>query len=487
MATQQHVLMSDKAIWQLSVSELSERLTSGSLTATALLDSLLSRIDEFNPALNAFVAMNPQVRIEAEESEQRLLQGRGRSPLEGIPVAIKDNINVRGMVTSWGSHAFAGGPAAMFDELPVARLRAAGMVILGKTNVPEFTLDGYTDNPVYGVTRNPWNTDLTPGGSSGGAVAAVAAGLAPCAVGTDGGGSIRRPASHTGLIGLKPSIGRIARHHGLPHIMLDFEVAGLITRTVNDAQLLYSVVAGPDARDRNSLLAEEPELEPELDPVQKLQTALRILYVRRFGDHPLDSEIAASVDQAAARLRSLGHEVTEGQLPFSLDFVDAFWPMLGRVAVGALFEQYPEAEQLASSKWQTMAQSGRQISAPRYLAAIDGIDQFRRIVTEAYQDFDIIMTPSAAALPWPAEQPYPEVIDGQAVGPRGHAIYTGWVNACGHPGLNLPSACSASGLPIGFQLIGRFGNDRQLLRLGEAYESVLPDGWTRVPVDPRPA
>ncbi|MEH6826462.1 MAG: amidase family protein, partial [Motiliproteus sp.] len=177
-------------------------------------------------------------------------------------------------------------------------------------------------------------------------------------------------------------------------IMLDFEVVGLITRTVSDAELLYSVVALPDARDRCSLLAAEPEPEP----AQTQSKALRILYVPRFDDQPLDSEIAASVDDAAALLRSLGHLVTEGQLPFSLDFIDTFWPMLGTVAVGALFEQYPEAEQLASAKWQTMAQSGRQISAPRYLAAIDGIDQFRRIVTDAYKDFDIIMTPSAAAL-----------------------------------------------------------------------------------------
>ncbi|MEH6823807.1 MAG: amidase [Motiliproteus sp.] len=478
MATQQHVLRADKAVWQLSVSELSELLSRGALTPTALLDSLLARIDSHNPQINAFVALNPEARVEAQASEQRLLEGCSLGPLDGIAVAIKDNINVRGMVTTWGSCAFAQGPVAAFDELPVARLREAGMVILGKTNVPEFTLEGYTDNPVYGVTRNPWNSALTPGGSSGGAVAAVAAGLAPCALATDGGGSIRRPASHTGLIGLKPSTGRVARHHGLPQIMLDFEVAGLITRSVADAELLYSVIAGPDARDRHSLLAAEPDTH-ETDA-----SALRILYVPRFNDQPLDPEIASSVDAAAERLRSLGHKVTVGPLPFSLDFIDQFWPMLGSVAVGALFERYPEAEPLAAPKWQEMARAGREISAPRYLDAIDRIDQFRRTVTEAYADFDIIMTPSAAALPWPAAEPYPCMIDGQSVGPRGHAIYTGWVNACGHPGLNLPSAHSALGLPIGFQLVGRFGADRQLLRLGAEYEAALPRCWSRPPIDP---
>ena len=169
-----------------------------------------------------------------------------------MPLTVKDNIHVGGLRATWGSRLFADHVAAE-DELAVARVRGQGAVIIGKTNCPEFTLQGYTDNLLFGPTRNPWNSRLTPGGSSGGAVAAVASGLAPLALATDGGGSIRRPASHTGLVGLKPSIGRVARVGGFPAILHDMEVIGPIARTTADAALLLSAIAGPDPRDRASL------------------------------------------------------------------------------------------------------------------------------------------------------------------------------------------------------------------------------------------
>ena len=171
-----------------------------------------------------------------------------------MPISIKDSIHVAGMPSTWGSRALAAFMPAI-DELPVARLRAAGAIMIGKTNVPEFTLEGYTGNELFGVTRNPWNADLTPGGSTGGAAASVAAGFVPAALGTDGGGSIRRPACHTGLVGFKPSIGRWPRIDGFPAILADFETAGALTRTVEDAMLLDEVLKGPDQRDRRSLYA----------------------------------------------------------------------------------------------------------------------------------------------------------------------------------------------------------------------------------------
>ena len=177
---------------------------------------------------------------------------RRRSPLEGVPISVKDNIFVAGMPATWGSRALADFVPSQ-DELPVARLRAAGAVIIGKTNVPELTLEGYTKNDLFGVTRNPWDTRLTPGGSSGGAAARVAAELVPAAIGTDGGGSTRRPACHTGLVGWKPSAGHIPRIDGFPAILTDFETIGTLTRSVEDASLLDAAMAGPDARDRRSL------------------------------------------------------------------------------------------------------------------------------------------------------------------------------------------------------------------------------------------
>ena len=214
------------------------------------------------------------------------------------------------MPAAWGSRLFEAF-VPEHDELPVARLRAAGAVILGKTNVPEFTLEGYTGNLLFGVTRNPWDLGLTPGGSSGGAVASVALGLTPFAVATDGGGSIRRPASHTGLVGLKPSIGRVARDHSFPQILLDFEVVGPIARTVADAAMIYSVIAGPDELDRKLLFAQQPNGTADFSAPRE---RLRILYVPRFADAPLDREIADSVAAAARQLGELGHDVDRRRL-----------------------------------------------------------------------------------------------------------------------------------------------------------------------------
>ncbi|MDP5290988.1 amidase [Oceanimonas sp. CHS3-5] len=461
MAAQHDVTQS----WRLGALELAAAYAASTLTPLAVVDALGERIARLNPELNALITINPAASEEAAAATRRWAEGRPLSALDGVPLTVKDHLNVRGLATTWGNLALAGN-IAHEEELAVARCRAAGLVILGKTNVPEFTLEGYTDNPLFGVTRNPWNPGLTPGGSSGGAVASVAAGLAPLALGTDGGGSIRRPASHTGLVGLKPSIGAVARAGSLPQVMLDFEVVGPLARSAADAEALYRIIAGPDRRDPASWRTHSEA------PAGKL----RIHYVPRFGEQPLNAEIAENVERALAVFERQGHRVTQGELPFSFEPVDRFWPMLGVTAVAAIFHAFPETEPEAAERFRDMAEQGRQLSATDYLCGLDGIRGFRRTVAEAFEEVDIIMTPSAAALPWPAEQPYPVEINGQPVGPRGHAIYTGWVNASGHPAINLPAAPSADGLPIGFQLVAAMGQDELLLRLAAEYEQQQP-GW----------
>ena len=453
--------------WRWPAAALSAAFADGTLTPSAYLEHLLGRIERINPRINALVRMNPSARADAAESTRRLREGNARGPLEGVPVAVKDNILVRGMPTTWGSRAFA----RRFDdvdELAVERLRAGGALIIGKTNVPEFTLEGYTDNLLFGVTRNPWDPALTPGGSSGGSVAGVAAGLFPLAIGTDGGGSIRRPASHTGLVALKPSIGAIPRTVALPQILLDFEVIGPIARTVEDAALLFGTMAGPDPRDHASLVGRGSRV------LRDQPRSLRILYVPTFGNHPLDSEIGSSVRGAAEVLSGLGHRVDVGALPFSLDAIVEFWPVLGQVGVAHVFDLYPEAEAQAAPKFVDMARQGRAVPASRYLQGLETIRKFRHEVASAFDEYDLIMTPSAAALPWAATEAYPTTIAGSTVGPRGHAVYTGWVNACGHPAINLPSAPSRDGLPIGFQLVARHGDDALLLEVGARYETEFP-------------
>jgi aspartyl-tRNA(Asn)/glutamyl-tRNA(Gln) amidotransferase subunit A len=355
------------------------------------------------------------------------------------------------------------------DELPVARARAVGALIIGKTNVPEFTLEGYTSNRLFGTTRNPWNLVLTPGGSSGGAVASVAAGITPLALGTDGGGSIRRPAAHCGLVGFKPSIGAIARSHTLPALLLDFEVAGIMARTVADTQLLFDVLQGPVMADRHSLAAAQGALACATG-----RQPLRILYVERLADAPLDPQIAASVHVAVQRLSAMGHQVEEGALPLDLGFFSEAWPQVGQIGLAALFRSHPAWREGASLKYLEMAAQGEQLPAARLWQIIERVDALRRAAAALFEQVDIIITPATAALPWPADQAYPPQIDGQAVGPRGHAIYTGWVNAAGLPGLALPCEASREGLPIGLQLIGAYGADQGLLSLAAAYELAAP-------------
>ncbi|MET0748981.1 MAG: amidase [Rhizobium sp.] len=448
------------------IAEIAAGLRSGETTAEALLDRSLERIGRLDAALNAFVAIDEgQARDAARDSDRRLGCGMSRSPLEGIPLSIKDNILVKNMPATWGSRGLADFVPDR-DELPVARLRAAGAVILGKTNVPELTLEGYTSNDLFGTTRNPWNTALTPGGSSGGAAASVAAGLVPAALGTDGGGSIRRPASHTGLVGWKPSTGHIPRLWGFPCILGDFEVIGTLTRTVADARLIDAIVNAPDDRDRRSL-QDRPPAWP--------QRARRVLHVPHFAGSPVDPEVAAATAGFADRLAQRGAEVTTGELFFDLDSANHIWRVISRAGVAFLMGwRNGSLETAAGPSVRAMAQDGRTFSAADYLDALEQVAALRLQLTDIFAQYDLVLTPSAAALPWPAEQPYPTSIDGRPAGPRDHAVFTGWVNIAGLPAISLPVALSQGGLPIGVQLVAGFGRDEELLAFADDMDLGAP-------------
>lgn len=461
-------------LWQLSASELQHRYREGKLSPVAVTQAVLARIDAVNPRLNAVVSRrDAQVLAEAEASARRHAQGQPLSALDGIPLTVKDSLYLAGLPTTCGTPALAAHEPG-HDELAAARARTAGALILGKTNVPEFANDGYTANPVFGVTGNPWAPELTPGGSSGGAVAAVAAGMGPLAIAQDGGGSIRRPASHTGLVGLKPSLSAWPRIHQLPGLLLDFDCIGPVGRTVADVRMLFELLRGPDPADRSSLAAwaAQQRMRPASRP-------LRVLYVEHLNANPLDKQIAASCRAAVQRVAALGHHVEDGPLPLDVSFVMQAWPEIGQVGLAAMFEQHPDWEAQASAKYREAAASGRRVSGARVWQIMERVRQMRRESAAMFERFDVIAMPAAAALPWPAHESYPTHIDGQEVGPRGHAAYTGWVNAAGLPGLSVPTTPSREGLPIGLQLIGPYGGDDLLLELGADYEAAAPwaDRW----------
>ncbi|WP_309679816.1 amidase [Polaromonas sp.] len=460
-------------LWRLSAVELRRRFRERSLTPLAVAQVCLARLEAVNPRLNAVIARrDARFMEEALASTERHARGQPLSALDGIPITVKDSLFTADQPTTWGTPALRH-YQSQHDELAVARARAAGALIIGKTNVPEFALEGYTANPLFGVTRNPWQPQLTPGGSSGGAVAAVASGIAPLAIGQDGGGSIRRPASHAGLVGLKPSLSAVPRQHVLPSLLLDFEVIGPLARTVADARVLFDVMRGPSPVDRLSLAAAQATTQP------RRTAPLRVLYVERLGPAPLDSQVAGSVASAVQKIAALGHQVDAGPLPLDLDFFADAWPQVGQIGLARMFEAHPEWAAQASQKYRDMAANGRRLPAARLWQILERVAQLRRDTVKLFEAVDVIVMPSAAALPWAAELAYPTHIDGQEVGPRGHAIYTGWVNAAGLPGLALPCEPSREGLPIGLQMIGAYGTDDMLLELGADYEAVHPwsDRW----------
>jgi len=352
----------------------------------------------------------------------------------------------------------------------VARLLAGGAVLLGKTNVPEFTSQGYTGNPLFGSTGNPWNPALTPGGSSGGAVAAVAAGIGPVALGTDGGGSIRRPASHAGVAGLKPTPGRIPRCDGLPQILLDFEVIGPVARTVGDLITVTAALSDPDPRDPASLRL------PGFTPTPA--TTKRVLFVPRFPGHPVDPEIAASVADAANLLAELGHDVREGPPPFDVAEVAAIQACVSQSGLAWLMRTHKGAAP-GMPALQALAASGSELPAHALFEALDGTLRLRQAMSVFFETTDLILTPAAAALPWQRAESHPPTIDGQDVGPRGHAVFTAFANSAGLPGLALPTGFSQAGMPIGLQLVGASGTDAALLAVGLQYEQARPwaDAW----------
>jgi aspartyl-tRNA(Asn)/glutamyl-tRNA(Gln) amidotransferase subunit A len=460
----------DDTLWRLPATELQRRYRERSLTPLAVTQAVLARLDAVNPRLHAVVARRDDaVLAEAAAAARRFEQGAPLSPLDGIPLTVKDSLYLADLPTTCGTAALREHRPG-HDELAAARARSAGALIVGKTNVPEFANDGYTANPLFGATGNPWNPALTPGGSSGGAVAAVAAGIGPLAIAQDGGGSIRRPASHTGLVGLKPSLSAWPRERTLPGLLLDFDVIGPVERSVADARLLFETLRGPSPVDRSSMAAAWAAAQP------RPRGPLRVLYVERLSHNPLDRQIADSCDRAVRRLAELGHRVERGELPLDVGLLLEAWPQIGQVGLAAMFAEHPAWEAQASAKYRDAAELGRQVPGPRVWQIMERVRRLRAESATLFERIDVIVMPAAAALPWPAEQAYPQVIEGKEVGPRGHAVYTGWVNAAGLPGLALPAAPSAEGLPIGIQLIGAYGSDSMLLDLGAAYEAVAP--WT---------
>lgn len=441
-------------LYSIDAVALSQVYQAGDITPSDMAEAMFARIDAVNPRINAVITQGRQAaRAAAATSTERWRIGRPLSPLDGTPVTIKDNLLAAGLPASWGSTLYRDfRPAA--DELPVARLRRAGVVILGKTNVPEFTLQGYTDNALFGPTRNPFALELTPGGSTGGGAAALAAGIGTLALGTDGGGSLRRPAAHCGLFAFKPSIGQIARSGGFPQVLADFEVVGPLARTARDLSAAFDVLSGSDAMDPKSIAALTPE---------RLPNRPRIGFFSEVEGAPVDPAIVDATERFAAILKHEGCAVERVPAPFRPDLVNSAWGQIAATGMARLLAAHPGAENLVGENALNLSAAGRTITAVDLLAAEENCAAIRSNALQVFRQYDLLLCPATAALAWPAREAFPPMIAGRPVGPRGHAVFTAWMNVASLCAATIPVAMTADGGGIGLQLIAAPRCDRALL------------------------
>lgn len=439
-------------LWRLTAGELVAGYGSREFDPVEALNACLERLDSINPTLNAIVTVDRNGAMQAAvEAAKRWKANIPLSRLDGVPLTVKDNLFVKGMRATWGSRAYEDFVPEQ-DDLPVAKLRAAGVIILGKSNTPEFALAGHTNNLVFGSTGNPWAPDLSPGGSSGGAASGLMGGIAPLALGTDAGGSTRRPASHCGCIGLRTSIGAISRRYGFPALADEFQTIGLLSRSIGDVRLMLDLVSVADTRNAG------------------LSAQRKIAAICQIGNHPIDFEVRNAFASFADAVRTLGASVIEIDPPFDPDESTALFMGLAAPGVARVVETLGSAADSLTEPIRALAKEGSSKTAADYVRTMDAVRAFRWRLADLFEKWDFLILPTAAALPWSRTQAAPSTIDGRAVGPRASAIYTTFANIAGLPGISVPFAKSDDGLPIGMQIVGPIGSDRALIDFAEQLE-----------------
>lgn len=437
------------------------------MSARELIDAVLQQADTINPQINALIDIDPDAaRSAAQQSDERRRRGETLGPLDGIPVTVKDNLAVRGMKATWGSRVYAN-RVAPEDDPSIARLRAGGAVIWAKTNLPELALAGVTDNALFGATRNPLDLTLTPGGSSGGAAAALAAGIGPLAVGTDAGGSARRPAAYTGTVGFRPSNGMIARGTFFPTTTYDCQAIAPMARSVADIQLLFNVLRGPDHADRTTLMGSAA--------AAPMPQRLRVRIFPTVEGKPVDPAIAAGIATAARRLEAMGHDVAECTAPYTLAEMEAIWSVLIAAGTAAARRAMPETLPAPLTPViDGLIERAAKLGAADYVETIARMHAVRRRFDQLFSECDLLLSPTSPCFPWALDQPYPKTIAGQDAGPRDAAIFYPFVNIAGLPAIAIPVGGIETPLPVSMQLVAGYGRDDVLLALAQAIETAHP-------------
>ena len=468
------VLGADNDLTFLTIAEVSERVRKKTISPVELVQASLRRIERLNPLLNAFITVTAEAALSrARELEGEAQHGRWRGPLHGIPVALKDLIDTAGVRTTAASAIFA-------DRIPsedaevVRRLKAAGAVILGKLNMHEFAYGDTSAVSHFGPVHNPWNPEYVTGGSSGGSAAAVAAGLCYGALGSDTGGSIRQPAAYCGIVGLKPTFGRVSTRGVVP-LSWSLDHIGPMSRTVADAALLLQAIASYDPLDTNSIEAAAPDYTKALR--QKAST-LRLGVPRRVFYEQLDPEIEQAVNEALRVLGRLTVSAREVELPAYKTL-----PVVGAEAYAFHAPYLTRAPQLYQSTTRRRLEPGSKISAAAYIEGRRELDRLRRAVNAVFSTVDLLITPTTPILPITLQ----EAVNNPALPPPGGVApslrNTQPFDVYGLPSISIPCGFSRSGLPIGLEISGPRLGEPMVLALAHAYEQATQ--WHRR--QPRPA
>ena len=467
--------MTDTDLNFASIRQLAALVREKRISPLELMDHTLARVEALNPRLNALVQIDAEAaRAEATAQTARLAAGEDLGPLGGVPAGIKDLENARGFITTQGSPLHAHDAPADFDDVHIERLKAAGAIVVGKTNTPEFGLVPYTDNEVFGVTRNPWNLERTPGGSSGGSAAALASGMLALATASDGGGSIRIPACYTGLYGLKPSFGRVPIAPRRHDAWMDTSVFGPLTRTVADAALLMDVMSGPDDRDRNTLPAESRSYGERLaEPLPRL----RIAFNRTLGVTRLQTDVEREVEAAAAVFRELGHEVEENQ--DAIPETGRFWNDVNSWNnVATHWHDYTTRHDEYGEMVVQMLDHGLGLDAERMGTFLELRQTITAWTAQLFGDYDLLLTPTLPTEAFAAAGPIPRTLYGEKFAA---IALTYPFNFSGHPAASVPAGLTDAGLPCGLQIVGPRFRDDLVLRASLAYEEARPwDRWPRL-------
>lgn len=479
----------------LTISAALERLDRGEITALALTEACLARIRRLDPQVRAFLTVTEELALEQAAAADRRRAAGERAPLLGIPLAIKDIIATQGIQTTAGSRILQGFRPP-YTATCVQRLLDAGAILLGKTNTDEFAMGSSTENSGYFATRNPWDLARVPGGSSGGSAAAVAARMAPGALGTDTGGSVRQPAALCGTVGLKPSYGRVSRY-GLIAYASSLDQAGTFTRTVRDAALLLGVMAGHDPHDATTMPLPVPDYVGALDGADV--RGLRIGLPEEYFTAGIQPEVEAAVRAAVETLARLGAEVMAISLPHTRYGLPVYYLVATaecsanlarfdgvrygpRLETGDMWQDYKTTRgTLFGPEVKRRIMLGTYaLSAGYYDAYYGNAQKVRTLIRDdfnrAFEQVDVIITPTSPTTAFRLGEKVDDPLQMYL-----SDVYTVTVNLAGLPGLSLPCGFDGNGLPVGLQIIGPAFEEARLLRVGHAYQQAT-DWHLRAPM-----